>query len=365
MGIKNLSVLIKDLYFDISVKEFAGKRIAIDGNNWMFANMCISRKRIVMNSNAPHEEIDEFKIRKDWLIMCVNFVINLLGLDIVPVIVFDGQNQENKSETQSKRREDKLKMKAQVDDLEKQIKSDELQDPKVLEDLIMNYKKKLSNIAYVTSENRDILKNTLIKIGIPVLQADGDGERLCSSLCTEGKVAALFSTDSDVLVHGAPLTIKGYSKENESCFRCVRLDHVLDKLKLNRSEFVDLCIMCGCDYNSNIPKIGAKKSLKLIQEFKSIDNLKNLKIEILNHMKCRILFSPQSSGIDFKLEIDKEQLNECGEFLNSQNIGFLIESLTQIYFGVSSEHEGTLVDLGMKEIQKYSPPVVKRKFKLV
>lgn len=38
-------------------------------------------------------------------------------------------------------------------------------------------------------------------------------------------------------------------------------------------QFVDLCIMLGCDYCETIRGIGPKKSVELIQRYKSIDAL--------------------------------------------------------------------------------------------
>lgn len=42
-------------------------------------------------------------------------------------------------------------------------------------------------------------------------------------------------------------------------------------------QFVDLCILLGCDYCEGIKGIGPKKSVELIQKYGSIDNvLENL-----------------------------------------------------------------------------------------
>ncbi len=36
-------------------------------------------------------------------------------------------------------------------------------------------------------------------------------------------------------------------------------DQVLSELKLTADEFVDMCILCGCDYTDKIPGIGPVK----------------------------------------------------------------------------------------------------------
>ena len=47
---------------------------------------------------------------------------------------------------------------------------------------------------------------------------------------------------------------------------CVRIKHpeILESLELEDRQFLDLCIMCGTDYNPNIPKIGSKSAYKRI-----------------------------------------------------------------------------------------------------
>ena len=43
----------------------------------------------------------------------------------------------------------------------------------------------------------DFLKGLLEGIGIPVVQARFEGEQLCAKLCIEGKISAVYSTDTD------------------------------------------------------------------------------------------------------------------------------------------------------------------------
>lgn len=43
------------------------------------------------------------------------------------------------------------------------------------------------------------------------------------------------------------------------------LEKVLEELKLTMQQFIDLCILCGCDYATNIKGIGPVRALQLIQ----------------------------------------------------------------------------------------------------
>jgi hypothetical protein len=51
----------------------------------------------------------------------------------------------------------------------------------------------------------------------------------------------------------------------------IDLPVLLSELELTMEQFIDLCIMCGCDYASNIRGIGAVRALALIKQHGSIE----------------------------------------------------------------------------------------------
>ncbi len=44
-------------------------------------------------------------------------------------------------------------------------------------------------------------------------------------------------------------------------------------LGLTDDEFIDMCILCGCDYASKIEGIGPVKAYKFIKQYGSIENI--------------------------------------------------------------------------------------------
>ena len=99
----------------------------------------------------------------------------------------------------------------------------------------------------------------------------------------------------------------------------------------NRKQFLDLCIMFGCDYNKNIPKIGPETSYKYIRKFGSIEEIENkleLNVSILNHIRTRELFT----GYE---EIDLNSVHFCGspdlislhKFIVDNNLNINLEKL--------------------------------------
>lgn len=53
----------------------------------------------------------------------------------------------------------------------------------------------------------------------------------------------------------------------------IDLEVALRGLDLTFEQFVDLCILCGCDYCNTIKGVGPKTALKLIKQFKNIEGV--------------------------------------------------------------------------------------------
>jgi 5'-3' exonuclease len=53
----------------------------------------------------------------------------------------------------------------------------------------------------------------------------------------------------------------------------IDLEIALCGLGLTFEQFVDLCILCGCDYCSSIKGIGPKTALKLIRQYKNLEGI--------------------------------------------------------------------------------------------
>ena len=206
MGIKSLNPFLKkqvpEAFFNIPLASFSGKRVAVDACNWAFSAMCTARKRVIKRTDLSLHKPDPIEIRREFMLNLLNFVIGWLSYGITPVFVIDGEHPIEKEETKAKRRETKVSAKQKIEDLYKQLENIDLDFPG---DVVDKLRKELCNYNSMPTEDFDLFKTVVKGIGIPCLQALGDGEKLCSSLCIEGKVAAVFSTDTDNLVYGCPL----------------------------------------------------------------------------------------------------------------------------------------------------------------
>lgn len=349
MGIKDLNKLIKryapDAMFTMPINDLAGKKIAIDGNGWLYANLATVRKKVINKTDVTVQEPDPIEIRKELLNALINFIINWLVNGITPIFIFDGREVPiEKLETREDRQEKRVTARAKIDALYEKLKGDPLlNNGKIVEDL----RKELRNYLQVTNDDFESMKTLLINVGIPCLQAKGEAEKLCSAFCVEEEIAAVWSVDTDNLAFGCPLLITGhsstytYDEYNNRVLNldCVRIDKVLEGLKIDYRTFVDLCIMCGCDFNTNIPKYAALKSYNLLLKHGSIDNLpENLDISCLRHQRCREIFSftpskyliqDQNEGLI--LEINKNAIKTCRDYMDVVGMSIHINKFVAIY----------------------------------
>ncbi|KAF8825004.1 hypothetical protein HHX47_DHR7000307 [Lentinula edodes] len=121
--------------------------------------------------------------------------------------------------------------------------------------------------AYVFDGKPPELKKGVL-MGIPVIVAPSEAEAQCAELARGGKVYAAGSEDMDTLTFNAPILFRHltFSEAKKQPISEINLSAALQGLDMNMSQFVDLCILLGCDYLEPIKGVGPKSALKLIRE---------------------------------------------------------------------------------------------------
>ncbi|NCN51936.1 flap endonuclease-1 [archaeon] len=147
-------------------------------------------------------------------------------------------------------------------------------------------------------------KELLNALGICVIQAPSEGESQAAYLSRKVGIYATVSQDYDSLIFGAPILIRNLTvsrkKKTPSGYVEVKaekiiLSEVLDELKIDLDQFICLAIMVGTDYNpKGIPRIGQKKALKIVQEFKTPE-------EIFESVKDKIDELSEEDKFDWKV----------------------------------------------------------------
>lgn len=349
MGIKNLNTLLKDLCSNaIEIKplsDWSGKRMAIDLNNLIYIYISTAWKEVVNTTKIPFEEPDTNRVVQLYLDRFKQLMMRLFRNKITPVIVCDGAPPpEKETITRTKRREDRDNAKARCDELQLTLmQKDPLDITPHDIDLLKTYMRQNTP---VSTRDIETIKTVLSGIGVPILQCNSEAEVLCSLLCRTGRVDLVYSTDTDNIVHGCPNLVTEFKDRTYDPSRGEMVDQikvtnfhrVLEGLELTYPQFVDVCIMSGCDYNVNIPRIGVKTSYKLIKEHGSIDNLPSkYDISYLNHVRCRQLFAHYSYASlcengDASLNLDISSLSSYArDVLEPYGVDHWISDLVEIY----------------------------------
>ena len=253
-----------------------------------------------------------------WLESFVYLISCLRKWNIHCVFIYDNKAPDEKKAEQQRRRETRAKQGDRVKELENDIQhyenggepSEKMieickkegvvsllkrnESGQILIDIKL-VKKKLesmkSMIISITEEDLQLSRDLFDMMDIPYMKAISEAEAYSSYMCIHGKVDAVLSEDTDVLAYGAPLFLTKIDTV-ENTVVCISYEKVLEELQMTKDTFVDLCIMLGCDYNTNVPKVGPEKSIAFLNRYKSIENIKEIKEEdkeILHYKRVREL----------------------------------------------------------------------------
>uniref|UniRef100_A0A8C0H723 XPG-I domain-containing protein n=1 Tax=Chelonoidis abingdonii TaxID=106734 RepID=A0A8C0H723_CHEAB len=103
--------------------------------------------------------------------------------------------------------------------------------------------------------------------------APAEAEATCAALVKSGKVWCTATEDMDALPFGSLRLIRHLSSKNNCEVEEFSLPDILQKLGMTQEQFVDLCILLGCDYCGKIWRLGPKKALKLLQQHGTIEQV--------------------------------------------------------------------------------------------
>jgi 5'-3' exonuclease len=302
MGIKNLNNLLRSkcpqIFKTVHLSKYAYKKFAIDvslflckfkacaGDNWLasFINLVSALRQndihcvFIFDSGHPPEKINE----KEERVLAREKNVNRISLLEEAIkkfedsgefdVILDGVYEKLEIKTHFHNHQNNIHFKM------KHIKE--------------KVTKMRSNIFSVSKNDFVLIKELFDILKVSYFNAPLEAETMCADLCKRGLVDAVLTEDTDVLAYGCNVFLTKIDIIN---FTCVEIVHseMLQSLNLSYDEFLDLCIMCGTDYNKNIPKIGYETSYKYISLYKSIENIKeklSIDVSILKHETSRRLF---------------------------------------------------------------------------
>ena len=261
MGIKRLMNLLREKapksIKSVPLSNYTGQLFALDASMAMY-QFLISTQTIKTGFSIA-ELRDEQGNLTGHLLGLLNRTLMLMEHGIRPVWVFDGKPPEAKMNTLRGRKEIK-------ENAEKE--KDEAKDQGDMEKAL----KFANQTIKIDQKMTDDAKKLISLLGIPVIEAPSEAEATCSILAKDKKVFAAATEDMDTLCFGCPVLIRELTGKEENIIE-IKLDVALSELGLTMDEFVDLCILCGCDYCERIEGIGCIKAFQLIKEYKTIEKV--------------------------------------------------------------------------------------------
>lgn len=247
-------------------EAYTGKLLAID------ASMCLYQFMIMIRDNRSgsyQNMTNEDGQVTSHIIGMLSRTLRLMENGIKPVYVFDGKPPELKLGELAARR-------AKREDADQKLKlAKEAGD----EEAIMKNTKLTTR---VTREQNEQTKKLLRLMGVPVVEAPSEAEATCAALCRDGKVYGSATEDADCLTFGTAVLVRNLmaAEAQKRQILEVSLSLVLEQLNITMTQFIDFCILSGCDYCDTLKGIGPSTAIKLLMEHGSIEKvLENLEPE--------------------------------------------------------------------------------------
>ncbi|KAK7866105.1 hypothetical protein R5R35_011623 [Gryllus longicercus] len=261
MGILGLAKLIADIapssVKENEIKNYFGRKVAIDASMSLYQFLIAVRSEGAQLTSADGETTSH-------LMGTFYRTIRLVENGIKPVYVFDGKPPQLKSAELNKRAERREEAQKALE------KAEEAGDAEQVD-------KFNRRLVKVTINHMDECKQLLALMGIPYIEAPCEAEAQCAAMVKAGKVYATATEDMDALTFGSTVLLRHmtFSEARKMPIQEFHLSRVLEGLNLSQDEFIDLCILLGCDYCDSIKGIGPKRAIELIRQHRNIESVLN------------------------------------------------------------------------------------------
>lgn len=354
MGIKSginkfLQSVDSDIFEEVHMSNYAFKKIAVDFTLYLNKFKAIAGEK--------------------WMKLFIRMVAGLRRNHVHCVFIYDGVSPPEKKAEQEERRANKEKNERRVYEIEMALEHyhDTGEVKKILKDLygrrrsptrllhkkkgeedvidikwVENKLEQLQNQIYeITKEDFAATKELFDILKVPYYTAPTEAETMCADLCKRGFVDAVLSEDTDVMAYGTPIFLSKLDNITFETCRQIRYTAILEALELKDDQFLDLCIMCGTDYNPNIVGIGSKTAYKHILDHGSIEEfVKNVKprqnkdpkkcqdFSVLNYVRSRQLFREYPKHkMDYVPFCGIPDFKKLGEFMEKHDVSVRMDTL--------------------------------------
>ncbi len=244
MGV-NLRDILPPKPIDLAV--LSGKTLAVDANNTVYQFLSSIRQPdgtpLMDTKGRVTSHLSGFFYR----------TTRLLTMGIRPVYVFDGRPHPLKEREIARRRRTKAEA---TREWQKALDEGRTADAG-------KYAKRTSTF---TDEMKEESFRLLEAMGVPAVQALGEGEAQCTHLCRkDASFWGVGSMDYDALLLGAPRLIRGLTLSGKIEPGVIELEESLASLGITREKLIELALLVGTDFNDGVAGIGPKKALAAVK----------------------------------------------------------------------------------------------------
>lgn len=267
MGIKNLLKLINmypDLVEEKEIIEYKNKKIAID--------ISILLYQVVISVRNTGSDLTNNKGEvTSHILGLFNKTIKLLENKIIPVYVFDGKPPDLKRKVLDIRRSIRKKAEEKMSLAETE------------EEKIKYFKRSVT----ISKKQLDECRELLDLMGVPYVNAPEEADSQCAWLAEQNLVDAVLTEDMDILTFGSPKIVRNLTSQKKKPLE-INLNKIKDKFGWTQNNFIEICVLFGCDYSDHITDINFLKLFHEYQKNKNIHkvlNKLNRKIDVNNSIK--------------------------------------------------------------------------------
>lgn len=295
MGVKLKDIIEPE---QISFKDLEGRSVSIDAFNTLYQFLATIRQR---DGRPLTDENGNVTSHLSGILYRNS---SMIEKDIKPIYIFDGKAPELKSETQAKRRE--------VRDEAEKIYKDALASGDT--EKARKYAMRSSKLSPEIIESS---KKLLTLMGIPYVDAKGEGEAQAAYLVANGDAYAVASQDYDCLLFGAKRVVRNLAvNSNLGNLEYYELNRVLRELDITREELIDMGILIGTDFCEGMKGVGAKTALKLAHKGQLKEKIAELQKESSHDLdEVREIFLNHNVNTDYKIKWEKPKKDKIIEFL--------------------------------------------------
>ena len=327
----------------VAIEDLAGRSIAFDGHNILYQFLAIIRGR---DGRPLRDREGRVTSHLSGLIYRNS---NLIEAGIRVAYVFDGKPHQFKRKVVKDRgrarREARVKYEAA-------LREGRPEEARLY----------AQRAASVGTDIVSDAKRLLTLMGVPWVQAPGEGEAQSSYMAMKEDVWASASQDFDSLLYGSPrllrnLSITGRRKlPRKNVYiriepELIELAGFLKELDLSRNQLIDVGILVGTDYNPDgIKGIGPKTALKLLRNHGSLEeSLPHIKNAEFPHPvdEIRQLFVEPRTTDEYSLEWRPPDVDGIVDFLCGErdfDRGRVLKAVEKIQKGFSTSRERTTLD---------------------